>query len=94
MRALVIPALMIPLWAGLPNAASAQGTSASGSGAIHGQSWTMGQDLSHARNTAPQPGTMAADRARRAERQRQFSRNFDGTGRPATNLPQPSPMGR
>lgn len=91
MRALAITSVVM---AGLSGVALAQSSSSSGSGAIHGQNWTMGQDLSHARNTAPQPGTLAADRARRAERQRQLNQNFDGIGRPATNVPQPTPMGR
>jgi hypothetical protein len=91
MRSFAITAALL---AGLAGNALAQGTSASGNGAIHGQNWTMGQDLNNARNLAPQPGTLAADRARRAERQRQLSRNFDGIGRPATNVPQPSPQGR
>lgn len=91
MRAFAITAALL---AGLSGSALAQSTSSSGSGAIHGQNWTMGQDLSNARNLAPQPGTMAADRARRAERQRQLNQNFDGTGRPAASVPQPTPMGR
>lgn len=91
MRAFAITAALL---AGMAGQALAQGTSASGSGAIHGQNWTMGQDLNNARNVAPTPGTMAADRARRAERQRQLNQNFDGTGRPAANVPQPTPQGR
>lgn len=91
MRAFAITAALL---AGLSGSAFAQSTSSSGSGAIHGQNWTMGQDLSNARNTAPTPGTLAADRARRAERQRQLNQNFDGTGRPAANVPQPTPTGR
>lgn len=91
MRAFAITAILL---AGLSAPALAQSTSSSGTGAIHGQNWTMGQDLSNARNTAPTPGTLAADRARRAERQRQLNQNFDGTGRPTTNVPQPTPMGR
>jgi hypothetical protein len=89
MRSFAITAALL---AGLAGHALAQGTSASGSGAIHGQNWTMGQDLNNARNLAPTPGTLAADRARRAERQRQLQQNFDGTGRPATNVPQPTPQ--
>lgn len=87
MRIFAITAVVL---AGLSGAALAQGTSSSGSGAIHGQNWTMGQDLSNARNTAPQPGTLAADRARRAERQRQLGQNFSGNGAPTT-APTPTP---
>jgi hypothetical protein len=87
-------AMIAALMAGLSGTALAQGTSSSGSGAIHGQNWTMGQDLNNARNTAPQPGTLAADRARRADRQRQLGQNFDGTGRPTTNVPAPTPQAR
>jgi hypothetical protein len=89
MRAFAITAALL---AGLSGTSFAQGTSSSGSGAIHGQNWTMGQDLNNARNLAPQPGTLAADRTRRAERQRQLARDYDGVGRPATNVPQPTPQ--
>lgn len=89
MRAFAITATLL---AGLSGGALAQSSSASGSGAIHGQNWTMGQDLNNARNLAPTPGTMAADRARRAERQRQLQQHFDGTGRPAANVPPPTPQ--
>nr|WP_314076285.1 hypothetical protein [uncultured Roseococcus sp.] len=86
-------ALTVALLAGTAGPALAQGTSASGSGAIHGQNWTMGQDFSQHRQTAPTPGTLAADRALRAERQRQMSRNFDGVGRPVAQMPVPTPVG-
>ena len=91
MRPFAITAALV---LGLSGPALAQSSSTSGSGAIHGQNWTMGQDLSNARNVAPTPGTLAADRARRAERQRQLNQNFDGTGRPAASVPQPTPQGR
>ncbi|WP_421991968.1 hypothetical protein [Roseococcus sp.] len=92
MRALAITTALL---AGISAPAFAQSASGpGGSGAIHGQNWTMGQDLSNNRNTAAQPGTLAGDRAARAERQRQHGQNFSGTGRP-TSAPQPnSPRAR
>lgn len=88
MRSFAITAALL---AGFSASALAQGTSSSGSGAIHGQNWTMGQDLANARNVAPQPGTLAADRARRAERQRQLGQNFSGNGTPAAARPATPP---
>lgn len=90
MRITVITATLL---AAMSGAALAQGAN-NGSGAIHGQNWTMGQDLSNNRNLAPTPGTMAADRARRAERQRALAQNFDGNGRPAGNASPVTPQGR
>ncbi|WP_424810869.1 hypothetical protein [Roseococcus sp. YIM B11640] len=90
MRAL---AIMTVLLSALAPSAFAQGTSSSGSGAIHGQNWTMGQDLNNARNVAPSPGTVAADRAARAQRQQQFNQNFSGTGQ-AASQPRTTQQGR
>ncbi|MDB5416333.1 MAG: hypothetical protein JWR10_4668 [Rubritepida sp.] len=48
-------------------------------GAVHGQTWNMGQDLNRMEATQRLPSPLATDRAARARRQAQFNRSFPGT---------------
>ncbi|WP_165585448.1 hypothetical protein [Roseococcus sp. SYP-B2431] len=68
-------ALIIGLGFAANPAASQQVTS---QGAIHGQSWNMGQDF-ESLNAMSRPGSpLARDRAARAARQAQFNRPVTG----------------
>jgi hypothetical protein len=58
-----------------------------------GQNWNMGQDLSHHENTGRPAGQMS-EAARRAQIQGQQQRAITGTGRPVSQMPQPTPGSR
>ncbi|MBS7791478.1 hypothetical protein KTR66_15860 [Roseococcus sp. SDR] len=67
----------------------AQGVSSNG--VVFGDGRDPSQDFIRPGETPARPsaGTTAAERARRAERQRQINQNFSGTGRPVAAPPTP-----
>jgi hypothetical protein len=74
-RIAIATALII---AGFAGAASAQGISSNG--VMYGQSWNLPQNFSALeRMQAAQGSGTAAERAARAARQAQFTRNYPGT---------------